>query len=352
MLNSPKSRLASAAVAGAAVCALGAGTIAAATPALAGTWSGRQGPVPHAFTNASPALASVLFPGSARPRTLVAWRGQGGQHVFYEYSPDGSLKWSPLASIPGAKTSTAPSVASYTDPSGRSALVAVWKNLGSNQIFYAQGQTKANGTVAWTAPVAFPANKYFTTTTSPAVFFPLHSYKALFVYRGPYDHIRYVVGTPLRRGFLLSATKAIAANALSATGAAVTEQSNGTARGTIEVFWRARGGAGTVSESTTSDPLTIAKGITWSPVATVPSALTSAQPAAATLGLHGAGPLMIAYKAPHNVGIRYRTLTAGVWSAAATVPGAASTYGPALLRNLLAYTSPAGGGNIFFNTYG
>jgi hypothetical protein len=352
MLDGSKSRLASAAVVGAAVCALGAGTAGAATPALAATWSGRQGPVPHAFTNASPAVTSVLFPGSARPRTLVAWRGQGGRHIFYEYAPAGPRKWSALASIPGAKTSTAPSVASYTDPSGRSAIVAVWKNLGSARIFYAQGQTKANGTVLWTAPVPFPAGKFFTTTTSPTVFFPLHTYRALFFYRGPFDHIRYVVGRPKRRGFVLSPSTVIATSALSSTGAAATEQSVRTARGTIEVFWRALGRAGAVSESTTSDPLTLAKGITWSPVTTVPGARTSSEPAASTLGLHGSGPLLLAYKAPHNVAIRFQTLTAGGWSGSAPVPGSTSTYGPALLRNVLFSTSPAAGGNIFFNVYG
>jgi hypothetical protein len=350
MLTIPKSRLASAAAVGAVVCALGAGTAAAATPRVDGTWSGRQGPVPHAFTNASPALASVLFPGSARPRTLVAWRGQGGQHVFYEYSPAGSSTWSALASIPGAKTSTAPSVASYTDPSGRSAVVAVWKNLGSGRIFYAQGQTKANGTITWTAPVGFPTSKYFTTATAPTVFFPLHSYKAVFLYKAPFNHIRYVIGTPKHRGFVLSATKVIASNALASSPAGVTEASRGTAKGTIAVFWKGLG-SDQVYYSTTTDPLTIAKGISWTPVTALAGSTTSAAPAASTTGLHGSGSVLLAYKAPHNVGIIYRTLTSGVWSAPAAVPGIQSTNGPALLRNVLAATSPAGGGNIFFETY-
>ena len=352
MLRSPKSRLASAVAVAAAVCALGAATAtaAAAAPTPLGPWSGRQGPVPHAFTNASPSMTSVLFPGSANFRTLVAWKGQAGAHVFYEYTPAGTSRWSGLASIPGARTSAAPSVAAYTDPAGRSAVLAVWKGRGSDRIFYAQGETRGDGAVAWTAPATLPGSEYFTTRTAPTVFFPLHSYAAVIAYKGPFNHIRYVIGTPLHRGFVWSQSHWIAPNALASSAAGVGELETGTAAGTLEVFWRGLH-TSQVFYSTTGDPLTRAVGLTWTAVTPLAGSLTSAAPAVAAVGLHGGGPLLLAYKAPHSVHILYRTLVGGAWSLPAIVPGAQSTDGPALLRGILATTSPAASGNIFFHVY-
>ena len=101
MLKSHTTRLAAAVVAAGAICALGAAS-ASATNA----WSGRIGPVPRAFTNASPALTNVTFGSSARNQTLVAWKGQGGAHIFYQASPTIGVKksWSPKAEIPGASS--------------------------------------------------------------------------------------------------------------------------------------------------------------------------------------------------------------------------------------------------------
>ena len=62
-------------------------------------------------------------------------------------------------------------------------------------------------------------------------------------------------------------------------------------------------------------------------------------------------PLLLAYKAPHNTAVLYRTLTGGTWSAAAVVPGAATTVSPALLGTKLANTNPGTAGNIFFHIY-
>ncbi len=351
MLRTPKSRLASAVAVAAAVCALGATTAASAAPAPSGPWSGRVGPVPRAFTDATPAMTTVSFPHSPNFRTLVAWKGQAGKHVFYEYSPAGGHAWSRLAGIPGAKTSAAPSVASYTDPNGREAVLAAWKGRGGSRIFYSQGETLGNGTVRWTAAAMLPASRYTTTGTAPTVFFPAHSYKAVIAYKGPFNHIRYIIGTPRHRGFAWSNSHWIAPNAVASSSAGIGELQSGTSRGQIFVFWKGYR-TGQVFFSSTPDPITVAKGLTWSAVAPLAGSVTSAAPAASAVGPHGTGPLLLVYKGLGSVHVLYRTLAGITWSAPALVPSTQTTYGPALLRGILATTSPTSAGNIFFHDYG
>ncbi len=71
MLNRPMSSLATAVAAAGTVCALGAATAAAAAPSAPRSWSGPKGPVPHAFSNATPGLTRIFLTG--RPWWLIPW---------------------------------------------------------------------------------------------------------------------------------------------------------------------------------------------------------------------------------------------------------------------------------------
>ena len=206
MLRRPMPRLLSAAAVTGAACALSAAALAAAAaaPALAaaavprpaGHWSGPEGPLPRAFTNAAAALAPVSFPGSAGRGLLAAWKGQLSGRVFYETRLSAAGHWSARASIPLARTNRAPSVASYTDPDGRPAEVAVWKGRGNRRIWYSQGETARNGTISWTVPQSLPRTVRDRTRSAPAVFFPFDTYVAVVAWKGPLHHVRYAIGTP------------------------------------------------------------------------------------------------------------------------------------------------------------
>ena len=125
----------------------------------------------------------------------------------------------------------------------------------------------------------------------------------------------------------------------------------GTAHGTLYVLWRGQR-THRIRFATTPDPLTLASGLTWTAPAAVPGAVTGAAPAASSLGAHGGSPLLVAYKAPHSVRVRYQLGTAGGWSLPRRVPRARTAVAPALLGGVLATTSPSASGSIFFHVFG
>jgi len=362
MLRHPMPRLLSAAAVTGAACALSAAALAAGTaaPALAAAaaprpaslWSGPEGPLPRAFTNAAAALAAVSVPGSAGHGLLAAWKGQLSGRVFYETRLSAAGQWSARASIPLARTNRAPSVASYTDPNGRPAEVAVWKGRGNRRIWYSQGETAPNGTISWTVPQSLPRSVRDRTRSAPAVFFPFDSYVAVVAWKGPLHHVRYAIGTPGQpaRGFRWSGSHRIPGSR-TRTAPAIAEVAGGTAHGTLYVLWRGQR-AHRIRFATTPDPLTMAAGLTWTAPAAVPGAVTGAAPAASSLGAHGVGPLLVAYKAPHSVRVRYQLGTAGGWSQPRRVPLARTAVSPALLGGVLATTSPSASGSIFFHVFG
>jgi len=314
---------ATAMLAGAAVPAL-AGT---AAPAPASPWSGPIGPLPRAFTNAAPALAPVSFPGSAARGLLVAWKGQVAGRVFYETRPSlRAGRWSARHSIPLARTSRAPSVAAYTDPNGRHAELAVWKGRGNRRIWYSQGETRRDGTVSWTVPRSLPRSFPDRTGAAPAVFFPFDRYVAVVAWKGPRHHVRYTIGTPGRpaRGFRWSVSHRIP-GAVTRTGPAIAEVQTGTAKGTVYVLWRGSR-TGRIRFATTPDPLTTAHGLSWTVPAAVPGAVTGATPAASAIGAHGRSPLLVAYKAPHSVHVRYQLSTRPDGARRAGSPGLAPPW--------------------------
>src|SRR6185437_4228793 len=287
MLKSHTTRLAAALVAAGAICALGAASASATT-----TWSGRIGPVPRAFTNASPALTTVTFGSSSQNQTLVAWKGQGGAHIFYEASPRLGAKksWSAKAEIPGA-----------------------------------------------------------ASTAAPAVFFYHDRYLAVVAYRGPHDHIRFIEGVPSHRGFVWSNSREVSPTAVANSGPAIAELQDSTGHGDLGIFWRDKATGG-VSFASTSDPLAATNNVVWT-IADVPGAKTSDNPAVSSLGQHGTGPLILAYKAAHGAHINFQTLTTAGWSTPAPVPSTSTVYGPALIRGELATTSASSAGNIFFHVF-
>ena len=363
MLKRPLSRLVSAAAAAGTACALGA---SAALAAPAATWSGPSKPVPGALTNSSPALSTVTFPNPIGQGIIVAWRGRGvAGHVFFKYRVNGTQHWSQLGELSGALTSSAPAIGSYTDPLGRSAVLIVWAGHGDDHIWYAQGETKTNGTIAFTKPAILPASvKFATTFNAPTVFFPDHKNVVLVTWRGPANHVRYSVGIPNGRNFNWNQSDVIPGNPPSPTSAhcmnapctsatpAVTEQTTGTSSGLIYVFWKQLGTKDIFYSTTTDDHATDWGRLTRTGPTQVPGALALTPPAASVPTLNSTGPLLLVYKAPFATHVRFQTLTGTTWSAFSNVPRARTANSPALARNILATTTLGTIGNIVLFVYG
>jgi len=363
MLRPPLTRLASAAAVAGAVCAIGA---SAAFAAPAASWSGPSKPVPGALTNSSPALSRVTFPNPIGQGIIVAWRGRGvAGHIFYKYRTTSTHRRSQLGELSGALTSSAPAIGSYTDTLGRSAVLIVWAGHGDQHIWYAQGETKANGTIEFTKPAILPATvSHATTRNGPTVFFPDHKGVVLVAWRGPADHVRYSIGIPRGRNFSWTQSHVVPGNPPSPTSVhcvnapctsatpAVAEQTTGTSSGLIYVFWKQLGTHDIFYGTTTDDQATDWSHLTWTGPTQVPGAVALTAPAASVPTVNSTGPLLLAYKAPFSTQVRFQTLTGTTWSAFANVPGAHTAVPPALLRNILAITTPGSIGNIVLFVYG
>src|SRR5215470_3070123 len=363
MLRPPLTRLVCAAAVAATVCAMGAG-VALAAPAA--TWSGPSNPIPRALTNSTPALSTVTFPNPIGQGVIAAWRGRGvAGHIFYKYRTNSTQGWSQLGELSGALTSAAPAIGSYTDPLGRSAVLIVWAGHGDNHIWYVQGETKADGTIAFTNPAILPATvNHATTRNAPTVFFPDHKNVVLVAWRGPADHVRYSVGIPKGHNFNWAQSAVVPGNPPSPTSVhcmnapctsatpAVAEQTTGTSSGLIYVFWKQLGTRHIFYSTTTDDQATDWSHLTWTGPTVVPGAAALTAPAASVPTVNGTGPLLLAYKAPFSTQVRFQTLTGTTWSAFANVPGARTAVSPALLRHILAITTPGTIGNIVLFVYG
>jgi len=341
---------------------MGAGAAVAAPNA---TWSGPSKAVPGAQTNSSPALSPVTFPNPIGQGLIVAWRGRGVPgHIFFKYRTNSTHRWSHLGELSGALTSSAPAVGSYIDPLGRNAVLVAWAGHGDNKVWYSQGETKANGTIAFTKPATLPASIRWTTTFSaPAVFFPDHRNVVLVAWRGPANHVRYSVGIPRGRNFHWTASDKVPGNPPSPTSAhctiapctsatpAITEQSTGTSTGLIYIFWKQRGTRDLFYSTTADDHATNWSRLTWAGPTQVPGAALLTAPAVSLPRLTGSGPLLLVYKAAFTTHVMFQTLTGTTWSAAGTVPGTRTSVAPALSRKILANTTPGTIGNIVLHVY-
>jgi hypothetical protein len=359
------SRLTTAVAVAGTICALGA-SVAIAAPRAG--WAPPNPPVPGAFTNDSAAISSVTFPNPIGQGTMVAWRGQGALgHIFYKYRTAALHHWSHLASIPGALTSSPPAIASYTDPFGKTSVLAVWAGHVNNEIWYSQGHTRMNGTISWTAPVFIPNTvAYNKTFSGPTVFFLGHSglvSNVMVLWRGPGNHVRYSIGTPAGRGFNWSQSTVIPGNPPSPNAAhctvapctsatpTVAEVTTGTTTGSLYIFWKQLGTKDIFYSSATDSASTNWAHPGWTLPAQVPNAVTLTAPAVSVPRVAALGALLLVYKAPYSTHVRFQTLQAGTWSAVARVPGTLTAVAPVLNRNLLGTTTPSSIGNIILRVY-
>jgi hypothetical protein len=358
MFRRPMTRLAIAAAAAGTICALGA---SAASAAPNQTWSGPK-LVPGSLTNDSPGASSVSFPVANGQGQLVGWRGRGEEgHIYYKYRVPGlnKGKWSKEGKVPG-ETSSAPAFGSYIDTYGADAVLAVWTGPADHHIWYSQGETKANGTISWKAAVQLPASVADTNTSNgPAVLFPNHSYRVVIAWRGPANHVRYVVGIPSHRTFVFGPSRAIPGPSVTTsckdfpcTGKtpALAEVNTNASSGTIYFFWRQLS-TRAVIYATTADTDANLHSPAFTAPTPVPGAASIEGPAASDTGIDGFGPLLLAYKAPLNTGVLYQTLTGTTWSAPAVVPNTHTNVAPALLFNELATTTPATDGNVVLHAF-
>lgn len=363
MLRRPLTRLTTAVAVAGAVCALGASAAVAAPHAV---WSPPSKPIPGALTNNSPALGSISFPSPERQGVIAVWRGRGNAgKIFYKTRLTNSGGgWSHIATVPGALTSATPGVAGYTDPLGRHAVLLVWAGHQNKHIWYATAETNKAGTLDWTAPAILNSHiNYSTTFAGPTVFFPDHSNVAFLVWRAPFNHVRYSIGSPAGRGIGWSQSAVVPGNPPSPTSAhctiapctsatpVVTEATTSTSTGLIYVFWKQLGTKDIFYSTTPDSSATNWSHLTWTGPAQVPGAVTLTAPAASLPTVNGVGPLLLVYKAPFSSHVRYQTLSGATWSAPAPVPGTLTNEAPALLRNLLGTTTTGSIGNIVLRLY-
>lgn len=361
MVRRQMTRLAVAAAAAGTICALGA---SAAFAAPSSSWSGPAGPVPGVITNSTASLSSVTFPGSIGAGTIVAWRTRGTTgHIKYRFKTAtfNNGHWSKVGEIPGALTNVSPTIRSYTDAFGHPAVVAFWTGHLDHHIWWSQGETKANGTISWTAQTALPPSVDFdNTTAAPTALFPNKAFVVVLAWRGPANHIRFAVGQPSGRTFKWSNSRIIPGAPVTSTckdapctgnTPAVAEQQTSTSSGTVYFFWRQLG-TKAVLYSTTPDTFA---NLTGSPAFTgpaqVPGASTILAPAASDASTNGFGPLLLAYKVVSNTGVRFQTFASSTWSAAARVPTTHTTVAPDLFQNRLATTTPGTDGNVVLHTF-
>jgi len=347
-------RLAVTAAAAGTICALGA---AAASAAPHASWSGGR-TVPGAITNDSPTVSSITFPVARGQGQIVGWRGRGASGpILYRYKVPGLHKghWSATAKVPGT-TSSAPAFASYRDPFGNWAVLAVWTGPADHHIWLSQGETKANGSIHWTAATVLPKTVADTNTSNgPSVLFPNHAYRVIISWRGPANHVRFTVGVPHRRTFIFSDSRAVpgpnvTTNCKDAPCTGDTPALAEVKAGTIYFIWRQLSTTAIVYATTPDTTANLVKPAFTAP-ATVPGAASSEGPAASDTKVNGFGPLLLAYKVPLSTTVHFQTLTGGVWSAPAAVPSTHTTVSPALLFNELATTTPATDGNVILHVF-
>jgi hypothetical protein len=361
MLQRPKARLVAVAAAAGTVCALAAAGAAAAAPTP--IWASPKNPIPNAFTNASPGLAAFYSASNVRG-TFVVWKGQNNNKVMYKYKL--GSKWSRNGIIPGAYTTDGPAAAFYTDPLSKNAELVVWKALNADTIYYSTGEVTKAGALNWTVPrsIAVPGDTLATTDEGPAVIFPLNAVHArcIISWRGPAHHVRYELGTPTGRLFTFDKSSWIQKGTptdqtTTSNAPALAEVLSSNGNGTVYVFWKADGSGTAINYASTPDlKATGLQGnatIPWTLLGGVPGAFSTTGPAASSVNTHGFGPLLLAYKGPGGLSIRYQTFSAGIWSAYGfvTKPNNQTTQGPALVNGTLANISPTSSGRIFLHYY-
>jgi hypothetical protein len=321
-------------------------------------WSPKAGPVPHALTTTSPALATVTFPGAKTADTLLFWAGPSviGQGNRISYARAISLsdnKWSPPAMAGKAITASAPAAAPYlSDVFSKftaSDVIVTWR--AGTEIQYEIGTAEQDGTISWGPVFSIPGAR---ASDSPAVYSPLYSRAVLVTWKAAGSSaVDYVVGSPGKgNGPVQWGPVAALPRAAASTSPSVAEVSTGSSTGRLYILWRVAGSSGRIDYATTADPLS-AK-ISWTaPVALPPGSTTSAAPAAQAIGPFGAYPppagrypLLIVYRAPHSSRLLYVTLPKkGPVSAQRTVPSLSSQDSPALFNSVLAATDP---GQLFY----
>jgi hypothetical protein len=359
MFSRSMTKFAIAAAAAGTICTLGAGAAFAAPTA---GWSGPKGPVPGAITNSTPTFSSISFPGRIGAGTIVGWRARGNSGaVFFKYRAANlhKGKWSKKFTLAGANTGSGPVFRSYQDPSGHSAILAVWTGHLDHHIWLEQGRTLANGTINWTKAAPLPSKVQFTNTTNaPSVMFTNHVFRVILTWRGPANHIRLAVGVPSGRGFNWSNSTIVPGPAVTTNckGApctentpAIAEQQVNAQTGVIYFFWRQLSSDNIMYSTTADTAANLAKPAFTAP-AQVPSAVTNNGPAASDSTLAGFGPLLLAYKAPGSTLVRYQTLGTA-WSSPAVVPTTHTTVSPSLFINILGTTTPGADGNIIWHVF-
>jgi hypothetical protein len=358
MLRRPMARLATAVAVTGAVCALGAST-AFAAPA-GSVWTRPSKPIAGTVTHDSPGASFISFPNGAHSPgsgIAVAWRGPGtAGHIFIKYRTPKTRHFSKTTEVPGALTSSAPAIASYTNQLGSPSLLVVWSGHANHHIWYSSAVTTATGAITgWTKPEAI-SGKLSYTFNAPSVFFLLHSTKVIVAWRAPFNHVRYSIGTPAIAGrdFTWSASTVIpgapdptvskhcTVDPCTSATPAVAEANTSSSTGTVYVFWKQLGSKA-VLYSTFPDPAFSTPTVP----AQVPGAVTLTAPAASVVE----GTVLLVYKTPFSSRVHFQTLTGGVWSAVGGVFGTLTNEAPALTGNLLATTTPTPVGNVQVRFY-
>ena len=302
------------------------------------TWSAAFGPVPGAATTLPPAITVITFPGW-KPAALVLWSGPSagklGNKISY-VSATASLshnKWTAPATVDNGKvfTDQGPAAAPYGAPAGapsRGHLLVAWKATGpTGKILYTVGTGLKTDGLSWGPAKAIPGA---TSASAPALLSPMHSSTVIAAWRAPGNQLTYVVGVvpPAPGAPIHWGNPATISGARTTAAPALAEANTGSHSGTVYLFWRTS--SGRIERSSIPDPVPLHP--TWTtPVAFPSSVKAGTGPAAASLGINYAYPLLVVYRAAQGSSLSYVQLPlSGKVTKPVTVPGLHSMVQPAL----------------------
>jgi|HubBroStandDraft_1064217.scaffolds.fasta_scaffold07612_4 hypothetical protein len=142
------------------------------------TWPGGARTVPGAFTSSGPTVFSLLYSDSV----FVTWEAAGGHQVSYIVGQikGNSIRWGAVSRIPGADTTSAPSVAEARTGPGQGQLYVFWRAPGGKITGARTADLPPRGVAQWT-----PLRSALASGAGPAVaaIGSGNSYPLLVVYR-------------------------------------------------------------------------------------------------------------------------------------------------------------------------
>jgi hypothetical protein len=141
--------------------------------------------------SAVPGATTTQGPSVYRPQNsdviLVTWKAAKGRavdDVVGFSTPAGGLKWGKVGIIPGAATTSTPTIAEVSTGKGRGQVYVFWKGPGTaGPVDFAITSDPVSGSPKWTSPRALPSSVKSGSAPSALAFGKSTSYPLLVVFR-------------------------------------------------------------------------------------------------------------------------------------------------------------------------